>query len=82
MDKTKCPTCNGSVERVPTTIGIGYYCRSEDRFIGEYFDGPTQAELNKRLDMETWMIKLILILPALIIASYCLYGIWMVLSNL
>ena len=44
MDKSKCPDCGNPVRPIPTSAGMGYYCENEDKFIGEYFDGPTEEE--------------------------------------
>lgn len=65
-DKTKCPDCGGPVEPIHTSSGTGYYCRSEDKFIGDYYEGPTEKELNRKFDREETRMKIILIIPIII----------------
>jgi len=76
MDKSKCPDCENPVRPIPTSVGVGYYCESEDKFIGEYFDGPTTEELDRKLKREELMLTAVLYSPVVVLLGLLVYYIF------
>lgn len=76
MDKSKCPDCGNPVKFIPTSVGVGYYCENEDKFIGEYFDGPTTEELDRKLKREELMLTAVLYSPVVVLLGLLVYYIF------
>lgn len=76
MDKSKCPDCGNLVKPIPTSVGVGYYCKNEDKFIGEYFDGPTTEELDRKLKREELMLTAVLYSPVVVLLGLLVYYIF------
>lgn len=72
MDRSKCPDCGNPVRPIVTSVGVGYYCENEDKFIGEYYEGPTREELDRKFDREQMMINILLYSPFVILLGLLL----------
>ena len=70
MNKTRCPDCNGVLERVPTSAGVGYYCPKENKFIREYYEGPSWKQIERKLDNETKAIILFVSMPMFVLCGF------------
>ena len=79
MDKSKCPDCGNPVRPIPTSAGVGYYCENEDKFIGEYFDGPTEEELDRKLKREALMLYAVVSIPFFLFLGVIIYQIFKLL---
>ena len=66
MDKSICPDCGGPVQPFPVSGAVGYYCGNEDKFIGEYYKGPTEGELRRKWKREDLLISLLLYSPVVV----------------
>jgi len=73
MDKSKCPDCGNPVKPISTSVGVGYYCENEDKFIGDYFEGPTREELDRKLKRENLLVSIVMYSPGLILMGLGIY---------
>lgn len=73
VDKTRCPQCGGPVEQIVTSIGTGYYCPGEDRFIGEYYDGPSWKEIEEDLRRKWNRLFLAAAIPFVVTVAWILW---------
>lgn len=73
MDKSKCPDCGNPIRPIPTSVGVGYYCENEDKFIGEYYEGPTREELDRKFKRENLLLTIVMYSPIAVFLGSLVY---------
>ena len=73
MDRSKCPDCGNPIKPIITSVGVGYYCESEDKFIGEYYEGPTEDELDRKFKREKLLISIAMYIPLVVFLGFLVY---------